>query len=447
MKVLERTYDARHGSNRRPAADRLRHRGQAGLHGGGRHRRRARAARGVSVHARAVRDDVSRTAVDDSSIRGLRLRRGDEREVSLPARARPDRPVGRLRSADPARLRLGRSARRGRGRENRRRDRLARRHGDPPRGDPARSRLDVDDDQRSRGSSPPSLRAGCRGAGRVGREAARDGAERRSEGVRRAGQLHLSAAAVHAARNRPLRLLRGAAAGVQHHLDLRVPHPRGGSERCAGARVHARQRDRVLRSRGRCRPLARRLRGAAVLLLQRAQPLLPGGREVPRCPPSVGRDHARPLRRHEPARAGAALPRADGRLDAHGAAAGEQHRARRHPGAVRASAAARSRSTPTRSTRRSRCRPSTPPRSRCARSRSSRPRPAPPTPPTLSAARTSSRRSPTSSPSGRQSSSRASTSSGAQSQRSSRASSRPRSKRRRSAFRPTWSRASESSSA
>ena len=39
--------------------------------------------------------------------------------------------------------------------------------------------------------------------------------------------------------------------GVQHDLDLRVPHPRSGGERCAGARVHARQRNRVLRSRGR----------------------------------------------------------------------------------------------------------------------------------------------------------------------------------------------------
>ena len=70
-----------------------------------------------------------------------------------------------------------------------------------------------------------------------------------------------------------------------------------------------------------------------------------------------------------------ALPRADGRLDAHRAAAGEQHRARRDPGALRASAAARSRCTRTRSTRRSRSRPSARRRSRCARSRSSRPRP------------------------------------------------------------------------
>ena len=125
---------------------------------------------------------------------------------------------------------------------------------------------------------------------------------------------------------------------------------------------------------------------AALVLLQRAQRLLPGGREVPGGAAAVGADHARALRRDEPARADAALSRADRRLDADRAAAREQHRARRDPGAGRRSAAARSACTPTASTRRSRCRPSTRPRSRCARSRSSPRRRAPPTPPTRWAA-------------------------------------------------------------
>ena len=81
-------------------------------------------------------------------------------------------------------------------------------------------------------------------------------------------------------------------------------------------------------------PLAGRVRRAPLLLLQRAQPLLPGGGEVPRGAAAVGGDHARALRRDEPEGAGAALPRADRRLDADRAAAGEQHRARRDPGAV-----------------------------------------------------------------------------------------------------------------
>ena len=67
-----------------------------------------------------------------------------------------------------------------------------------------------------------------------------------------------------------------------------------------GAGVHARERDRLLRGGGRGRPLARRVRRAALVLLQRAQPLLPGGGEVPGRPAAVGADHARPLRRHEP---------------------------------------------------------------------------------------------------------------------------------------------------
>ncbi len=64
---------------------------------------------------------------------------------------------------------------------------------------------------------------------------------------------------------------------------------------------------------------------------------------------------ARAVRRHEPEGARAPLPRADRRLDADGAAAGEQHRPGRDPGALGGPAAVPSRCTRTRSTRRSRC--------------------------------------------------------------------------------------------
>ena len=122
---------------------------------------------------------------------------------------------------------------------------------------------------------------------------------------------------------------------LEHDLDLRLPHPRGGLDRGPGARVHARERDRLLPGGRRRRALAGRVRRAALVLLQRAQPLLPGGGEVPGGAAAVGGDHARPLRRDEPEGAGAALPRADRRLDADRAAAREQHRARGGPGAVR----------------------------------------------------------------------------------------------------------------
>ena len=62
-----------------------------------------------------------------------------------------------------------------------------------------------------------------------GDEAARNGPERRAQGVHRARQLHLSAAALDAPDDRSLRVLRRAAPEVEHDLDLRVPHPGGGA--------------------------------------------------------------------------------------------------------------------------------------------------------------------------------------------------------------------------
>ena len=197
-------------------------------------------------------------------------------------------------------LRLGRPARARRGRAHRRRDRLARRHGGAARRDPARRRLDLDDDQRAGRAAAAALRAGGGGGGRPGDRAARDGAERHPQGVHRARELHLPAAAVDAPDDRPVRVLRGADPVVEHDLDLRLPHPRGRFDRGAGARVHARERDRLLRGGRRGRPVARRVRRAAVVLLQRAQRLLPGGGEVPRGAPAVGAHHARAVRRDEP---------------------------------------------------------------------------------------------------------------------------------------------------
>ena len=61
--------------------------------------------------------------------------------------------------------------------------------------DPARRGLDVDDDQRAGGAPPAPLRARRRGAGRKQRPAARHRSERHPQGVRRARELHLPAAA------------------------------------------------------------------------------------------------------------------------------------------------------------------------------------------------------------------------------------------------------------
>ena len=106
----------------------------------GRLRARSRLAGGVPVHARRVPVDVPRPAVDDAAVRRVRHGGGDERALPLPARARADRALDRVRHADADGLRLGPSALARRGRAGGRGGRLAGRHGDAVRGDPARAR-------------------------------------------------------------------------------------------------------------------------------------------------------------------------------------------------------------------------------------------------------------------------------------------------------------------
>ena len=158
---------------------------------------------------------------------------------------------------------------------------------------------------------------------------------------------------------------------LEHDLDLRLPHPRGGLDRGAGDRLHARERPRLLRGGGRRGPVAGRVRRAPVVLLQRAQRLLPGGGEVPggaaalgeaaRGAASASRTRARSRCASTRRPAARRSRRSSRRTTSSGS------RSRRSP----PSAAARSRCTRTASTRRSRCRRSARPRSRSARSRCS----------------------------------------------------------------------------
>ena len=90
---------------------------------------------------------------------------------------------------------------------------------------------------------------------------------------------------------------RGAA--LEHDLGQRLSHPRGGRDGAAGAGVHAARRHRVRAVGRRRRPRRGRLRAAHLLLLQRAQRLLRGDREVPRGAQDLGRGDARPVRREE----------------------------------------------------------------------------------------------------------------------------------------------------
>ena len=121
----------------------------------------------------------------------------------------------------------------------------------------------------------------------------------------------------------------------------RLPHPRGRLDGRAGARVHAQGRLHLRRAARSTAARRRRLRAAPELLLQRADRLLRGDRQVPRGPPHLGARAARDVRRAQPAVVADALPHADRRRVADRPAAAQQHRphgdrgarrrARRHP--------------------------------------------------------------------------------------------------------------------
>ena len=77
----------------------------------------------------------------------------------------------------------------------------------------------------------------------------------------------------------------------------RLPHPRGRLDGRAGAGVHAQGRPDLRRAGDRARPRRRRVRAAPELLLQRADRLLRGDRQVPRRAAHLGARAARDVRR------------------------------------------------------------------------------------------------------------------------------------------------------
>ena len=127
-------------------------------------RARARQPRPISVHARRAVDDVPRPLLDDAPVRRLRQRGGIEQTISLPSETRPNRIIGRVRSADADGARPRSSAGARRGRPRRRVDRLDRRHARAPRRAAARRHLDVDDHQRHGLDAARALRRGRRRA-------------------------------------------------------------------------------------------------------------------------------------------------------------------------------------------------------------------------------------------------------------------------------------------
>ncbi len=288
---------------------------------------------------------------------GLRLGRRHQRALPLPDVAGTDRTVRRLRHAGAHGTRRRRSALARRGRTVRRRDLVAARHGDAVQGHPARRRVRVDDDLRSGRDVLLLLPRRRRAAGRPVRSTRRDVPDRHPQGVHRAEGVGVPAASAPATDGRHDGVLRRAHAAVPPDLGVRLPHPRSGIDGRAGARLHARGRVRLRRARSAARSRRRRLRPPALVLLQLAHRLLRGDREVPRGSPDLGALDEGAVRREGSEGDAVPVPRPDRGLLAHAAAARTTtscgRRSRRWPG----SSAARSRCTPTRWTRCTRCRP------------------------------------------------------------------------------------------
>ena len=289
-RLRTRSGRARSGTVRRALDDAGGHSGEVRL----RPRRpgRARLPRHLSgpaaLPARALSDDVRQPALDGPAICRLLHGRGFERLLPPQPRRRPEGPLRRLRPRNPSRLRFRSSARFGRCRHGRGRDRFHPRHADAVLRHPARQDERLDDHERGGAAGDGALHRRRRGAGRAAGKALGHDPERHPQGIHGAQHLHLSARRIDAHRLRHLRLYLGAHAEVQLDLDLRLPHAGGGRDAGPRACLHARRRRRISARRP-CRGArGRPLRATPVLLLGDRHELLHGGGEAARRAPPLG---------------------------------------------------------------------------------------------------------------------------------------------------------------
>ena len=198
---------------------------------------------------RPVDSARARQTLDLPHLFGALERARVERALSQEPVQGADRPLGRVRSAHPDRLRLRSRSLEGRGRQSRRADRPSRRHARAVRRHPGRRDEHLDDHQRHRAVAARALHRGRRRAGRAAREAAGHHAERHREGISVARDLRVSARAFHAAHQGRDRVHDQGVAEMES--DERVLLPSAGSRRDAGAgaRLRARHRDRDPRHR------------------------------------------------------------------------------------------------------------------------------------------------------------------------------------------------------
>ena len=174
---------------------------------------------------------------------------GFQHALSQESRQGPDRPLGRLRSADPDRLRQRSRARTRRSRQGRRADLASRRHAHAVRADPARRDEYLDDDQRHGRLAAGALRRGRRRAERAARQAHRHDAERHHQGISLARHPRVSAGALHAADQGHDPVHHQGDAEVESDERLLLPPAGGRRDAGAGAGVCARHRDRGARHR------------------------------------------------------------------------------------------------------------------------------------------------------------------------------------------------------
>ena len=277
------------------------------------------------------------------------------------ARRRPAGRLGRLRPRHPPRLRLRPSARRRRRRQGRRRDRLGRGHEDPVRRHPARPGVGVDDDERRRAA----------GARRLHRRRPRS---RASPQEQLSGTIQNDILKEFMVRNtyiyppepsdadrRPTSssTRRGTCRSSTRSRSPATTCRKPGANQAlelAFTLADGREYVRAALAQGARR---RRLRRAALVLLRHRHELLPRDREAARGAAALGRIMTG-VRAEEARGSDAAHPLPDLGLDAHRAGPATTTSCARRSRRWRRCSAARRACTPTRSTRRSRCRPTSP---------------------------------------------------------------------------------------
>ena len=242
--------------------------------------------------------------LDDAPVRRLRDRRGDQPSASATCSSRA-RPGCRSPSTCRPRWATTRTRREAEGEVGRVGVPISqpRRHGDPARRAAARRGQHLDDDQRDGADPAGPVRRGGRGA-RASPRAAISGhdPERHPQGVHRPRDVHLPAAAVDAPRDRHLRVLRRASCPSWNTISISGYHMREAGATAAQELAFT-LADAIAYVEA---AVARGLdvddfAGRLSLLLRGLVGAVRGGRQVPGGPPDVGPDHARAVRRIEPA--------------------------------------------------------------------------------------------------------------------------------------------------